>query len=322
MSQMNANTFDLNLVRVFLAIWDLRSVTAAADRLGLTQPAVSHSLKRLREQFSDPLFVRVGPRMEPTEAAFRLHEPFNRALRVIQQTILSHDAFVPELSERTFTIAMSDISEFYLLPQLLAALETAAPSVRVRSAQLDAGTVAAALRTGQVDLALGYLPTLRDADIASSFLLEDNFLCLVSRSHPLAGQPLDLDAFARLNFVDVSVHATGYKRVRDLISEIGVRWTATTRIEHFMVVPELVRQTHLAAIFPFSASSRVARCGEFSLLELPFEVPSIEVQVHLHLNFQNDPGLIWMRDLMTRIFGISADRMRQELQIIPARGAR
>lgn len=321
MSQMNANTFDLNLVRVFLAIWDLRSVTAAADRLGLTQPAVSHSLKRLREQFSDPLFVRVGPRMEPTEAAFRLYEPFNRALRVIQQTILSHDAFVPELSERTFTIAMSDISEFYLLPQLLAALETAAPSVRVRSAQLDAATVAGALRTGQVDLALGYLPQLDDTDIASSFLLEDNFLCLVNKRHPMAGQPLDLERFGALNFVDVSIQATGYKRVRELIGEIGARWTSVARIEHFMVVPELVRHTSLAAIFPFSASSRIASFGEFSFLELPFEVPSIDVEVHLHANFQNDPGLIWMRDMMTSIFRVSAGRMLQDIQLIPARRA-
>ncbi|MDQ0507302.1 LysR family transcriptional regulator [Xanthobacter agilis] len=321
MSQMNVNVFDLNLVRVFLAIWELRSVTSAADRLGLTQPAVSHSLRRLREQFSDPLFVRVGQRMEPTEAAWRLYDPFNRALRVIQQTILNHDAFVPELSERTFTIAMSDISEFYLLPQLIAHLEVVAPSVRVRSVQLDASTIAGSLRTGQVDLALGYLPALSDAEISSSFLLDDSFVCLVSNRHGAAGLPLGPEGFAQLNFVDVSVHATGYKRVQELLGELGARWTTTTRIEHFTVVPELVRNTNLAAIFPLSAASRIASPGDFSFLELPFDLPSIDVRVHLHANFQNDPGLLWMRDAMSEIFRVSADHMIRDMRLVPAQGS-
>src|SRR5258708_27859066 len=106
---MNANNtgLDLNLLRIFLAIWDLRSLTAAGDRLGLTQPAISHALRRLRDRFDDPLFVRAANRMLPTEAAVRLHEPFHQAFAIINRAIQERAAFDPTTSPRVFLVAMS-----------------------------------------------------------------------------------------------------------------------------------------------------------------------------------------------------------------------
>ena len=126
MNQTN-DAIDLNLLRVFLAIWDLRSLTAAGDRLGLTQPAISHALRRLRGHFNDPLFVRATNRMLPTDAAVCLHEPLDQAFAIINRAFKERAAFDPRLTQRTFRIAMSDIAEVYSLPQLMPKLTRIAP---------------------------------------------------------------------------------------------------------------------------------------------------------------------------------------------------
>ncbi|WP_162130114.1 LysR family transcriptional regulator [Phyllobacterium sp. YR531] len=289
-------------MKVFLAIWEVRSISVAGERLGLTQPAVSHSLRRLRERFDDPLFLRSGHRMLPTDVAERLYEPFNRAIQIISHTVLDSNEFRPAESDRTFTIAMSDISEFYCLPLMLSYLEKAAPAVRIKSIQLEAHTVGAALRSGQVDLALGYLPDLVKPDYISTFVLEDWFICLVRASHPMAGKLLTQEAFSQLTFVEVAVHATGYKMVDALLTQLGVRRSTAVRLEHFTNVPEIVRYSQFAAIFPHSASQKINATGAFALLNIPFDLPSIDVQLHIHSNFRNDAGLRWMQQAITWIF--------------------
>ncbi|ATN32296.1 hypothetical protein ACO34A_00520 [Rhizobium sp. ACO-34A] len=298
MSRRNLNQFDLNLIKVFLAIWELHSISAAADKIGLSQPAISHSLRRLREQFSDPLFLRVGNRMEPTQAASRLHEPFQLAIQMIGGAVAGSDDFDPRTSDRTFSIAMSDISEFFCLPLVLAALEREAPHVRLKSVRLDPDTVAIELRTGQIDLAFGYLPALASPDFISDLLLEDRFICLLKSTHPLAAEALTRENFFRLTFIEVAIKATGYKMVDALLRDQGVNRNSGLRVEHFTNVPEIVRHSQLAAIFPLSISRRLSASRDFTLRELPFSLPGIDVRLHVHANFQNDRGLLWLRDLI------------------------
>lgn len=302
MSARSLNAFDLNLVKVFLAIWETRSLTLAGERLGLTQPAVSHALRRLRVQFSDPLFLRVGNVMVPTDAATRLHLPFDEALRVLGQTVAEHDGFDPGTSTRVFRIAQSDISELFCLPPVLSRLEQVAPGVRLVSVQLASEVVAAELRTGQIDMAIGYLPDLVDADCLHTYLLTDWFVCLVSSRHPMAGTVLTPEAFSRLTFVDVAVHATGYRMVESVLTRLGVKRQVSARLEHFTVIPHVVRETGLAAMFPSSAARQVAAQGGLSVLDLPFNLPQIEVEVHIHTNFCKDPGILWLRDLITGVW--------------------
>lgn len=300
MNRTNINNFDLNLLKVFLAVWDLRSISAAGDRLGLTQPAISHALKRLRDHFSDPLFLRVGHRMQPTDVAQRLYEPINRSLRTITATVLNNEDFQPATSDRSFTIAMSDISEFYFLPRLLGYLEIQAPSVRIKSVQLDSQTVAAALRTGQIDLAVGYLPNLGEPDFISQFVLEDWFVCLIAASHPLTKSTLTEEDFCALTFVEVAVHATGYKMVETYLTQREVKRNVAVRLEHYTNVPQMIQNSRYAAIFPHSASCKVNAKGDFRLLKLPFGLPNIEVKAHIHSNFKHDGGIRWMQNTIVQ----------------------
>jgi len=140
---------DLNLLRVFLAISELRSLTAAGERLGLTQPAVSHALRRLRNLFDDPLFVRTPTGMAPTDAARQLHGPLTRAFDIIDLAVQQVAHFDPATANRVFRISMSDMSEFYFLPPLLAKLAEVAPGVRVEIASAAVEAVGAAMRSGE-----------------------------------------------------------------------------------------------------------------------------------------------------------------------------
>ncbi|MBB4145660.1 LysR family transcriptional regulator [Rhizobium rhizoryzae] len=296
MNKMNLNTLDLNLLKVFVAVWDLRSISAAGDRLGLTQPAISHALKRLREHFSDPLFLRVGHRMQPTDMAQRLYEPLNRALKIIAETVLNSEEFDPATSDRSFTIAMSDISEFYCLPKLLVYLQHNAPSIRIKSVQLDAQSAATSLRTGQIDLVLGYMPHLAEPDFISKFVLEDWFICLIASSHLFKSAELTQNDFSNLTFVEVATHATGYRMVDTYLTQQEVRRDVALRLEHYINVPQVIQNSQYAAIFPNSASQKVNANGDFRLLSIPFAIPRIDVKIHIHATFKQDSGIRWMQD--------------------------
>src|ERR1700742_1293639 len=183
MSQANSH-IDLNLLRVFFAIWDLRSLTAAGDRLGLTQPAISHSLRRLRDRFGDPLFVRVANRMLPTDAAVRLHEPLDQAFELLNRTLQSGIVFDPRVTERTFRVAMSDIAEVYLLPRLITELSRISPFIRVHIVPLVPQSLLSSMRSGEIDLAIGAI-SMPDKDLASIDIVNDRYICLVRANHPI-----------------------------------------------------------------------------------------------------------------------------------------
>lgn len=293
--------FDLNLVRVFLAIWEHRSVTAAAERLSLTQPAVSQSLRRLRDLYSDPLFLRVGNMMEPTEKARSLHAPLRHALDAISATVLSEQAFDPAATDRCFTLTMSDIAEVTLLPHLAAALRDAAPGLRLRILRLDTGTTAAQLRAGTVDLALGFLPDLSPPEVVSTPAWSDSYICLMADTHPAAGQPLTRGEFASLRFVDAGEQTPAFARIQRLLSDQNLERQVVLTTALFAGVPEILRHTDLVALFPYSAALQANARGGFYLSPLPVELPRNLVAVHHHAQFDTDPGIRWLHGLIVSI---------------------
>ncbi|KRW95242.1 LysR family transcriptional regulator [Paracoccus sp. MKU1] len=293
MSYLNLQKFDLNLMKVFLAIWDLQSVTAASERLGLTQPAVSHGLRRLRDHFGDPLFTRVGNAMMPTPTAAQLFIAFDRAMQTVGHSLQQQGRFDAATSTRVFRVAMSDVAEFYFLPALLAVMEAEAPSARLESVPLlDLGTEAA-LRAGQVDIALGFTPGFSE-ECQSSLLFHDQFVCLVRRDHPIRGSKLSKSEFSALTYVDVSTQAPGYRLIDQRLQVIGAVRLVTARLVHFTVAPEIVRHTDLATLYPRSAAERVNVEGAFRLLELPFDLPNIPISLTVHRNFADDRAIQWL----------------------------
>ena len=297
---------DLSLVRLFLTIWDLRSLTAAGHQLGLTQPRASHLLARLRNRLGDALFVRGDGGMIPTEAAIRLHGPLRQAFDIISRALNEHASFDPATAERAFRIAMSDVSEFYYLPPLLAQLGQMAPSVRLETFQIPSDAIPVALRTGEVDLALGYLGRL-EVGYISHRLFTDRFVCLVRAGHPVEGDTLTREKLATLRFVYADTNASGNHLIEQALADLGIRRQVALRAAHLTVAPEVVRNTDLAVLIPLSMARRINQPGVFRLLDLPFDLPDIEVGIHAHGHFANDEGIIWLRDMISAMLTSGPD---------------
>ncbi|WP_027209948.1 LysR family transcriptional regulator [Burkholderia sp. WSM2232] len=301
MNKPHPGIADLNLLRVFLAIWDLRSLTAAGDRLGLTQPAVSHALRRLRNLFEDPLFLRTPGGMVPTDAAYRLYPPLAQALAIINDAMQQLARFDPATAQRVFRVSMSDMSEFYFLPPLVAMLDREARGIRIEVANLPVESVSAAMRAGEVDLALGYVPGL-DAGCVSQTLFVDEHVCLVRAGHPLRNTKPTREDLSALRYVYASTNATGHRMVEQWLDELDFKRDVVLRLPHFVVAPEIVMNTDLAVIFPESIARRFNRGKAFRVLPLPFSLPPIEIKVHSHTQFAADPGITWLRESLVALF--------------------
>ena len=304
MKQVNSH-LDLNLLRVFFAIWDLRSLTAAGDRLGLTQPAISHALRRLRERFGDPLFVRVANRMLPTDAAVRLHEPLDQAFELLNRTLQSGIVFDPRVTERTFRVAMSDIAEVYLLPRLITELSRISPFIRVHIVPLVPESLVSSMRSGEIDLAIGAI-SMSDKDLVSIDIVKDRYICLVRANHPIAKSKLTRSNFSKLRFFFARTTSTVYQLAEQWLADEAVRPQIAVR-GHFTTAPEIVRHSDLAAIFPRMLALDLHRAKDFRLLDLPFELPPMEVKVHSHSRFANDTGIKWMSQTTAAILSKSTD---------------
>ncbi|WP_022722396.1 LysR family transcriptional regulator [Rhodopseudomonas sp. B29] len=299
---------DLNLLRVFLAIWDLRSLTAAGDRLGLTQPAISHALRRLRERFGDPLFVRVANRMLPTDAAVRLHEPLDQAFELLNRTLQSGVVFDPRVTERTFRVAMSDIAEVYILPRLISELSHVSPFVRVHVVPLLPDSVVSSMRSGEIDLAIGAI-SAPEKDLIAIDTFSDRYICLVRANHPIVKLKLTRANFSKLRFFFARTTSSVYQLAEQWLADEDARPRIAVR-GHFTTAPEIVRHSDVAAIFPRLLALDLHRARDFRLLELPFDLPPIEVRVHSHSRFANDTGINWMCQISAAILSRESDSRR------------
>ena len=295
---MHLKDIDLNLLRVFDAVYRAGSVSRAAEMLDLTQPAASQSLTRLRTLLHDPLFVRAPGGVRPTPRAQRLAEPVRHALAGLEQALGESAQFEPALSRRTFRIHMSDIGEGRFLPELMAALREQAPGVRIETLPVPRGEIAASLDDGRIDLAFGFLPMVKDTQRMQ--LLKDRYVVLLRSGHPFTRKrrtPKQLLAdLKQLEFVAVRTHADTL-RILELL-KLQDRLRLTT--EHFTVLPDIVRATDLAVVMPRNIARGFE--GGYAIVEPVFPLRDFIVSLHWSKRFEAEPGNRWLRGVIETLF--------------------
>jgi DNA-binding transcriptional LysR family regulator len=298
---MHISDIDLNLLRLFDAIYRLGNVSRAAEAVGLTQPAASHGLGRLRLLLGDALFERRAGGVRPTARADRLAGAVRQALGMLEAALNENAAFDPRQSTRTFRLHMSDMGESRFLPELIPALRERAPGVRVQTLPLPRNEIAAALDEGRIDFAFGFLPMVKDTQRVQ--LLHDRYIVMLRAGHPFVttarrkkGQAL-LDALQELEFVAGRTHADTLRILQALKLEDRIRLTA----EHFMALPAIVGATDLAVVMPRNIA-RGFSAADYALIEPPFPLRDFTVSLHWSRRFEADPANRWLRDLMVELF--------------------
>lgn len=294
---MNLKSFDLNLLRVFHAVYSAGNVRRAAAQIGLSQPAVSNSLTRLRLQLKDPLFVRAPGGVAPTAKAAQLARFVEAALKTIEIALAETERFEPQRSERRFVMHMSDLGEGEFLPELMQRLQAEAPGLRLVSVQLAAADVLPAMEQSRIDLAVGYLPALEGTERLP--LLSDRYVVLLRQGHPLADRLGRRAQLHKADFILVDSHAEPARALHQLGLESRIRLT----VPHFQVLPEILARTDLAAIVPWRPAQRFARTLPLQIVEPALGLPPLRVSLHWYWRMHNDPGHRWLRETIVALFG-------------------
>ena len=295
---MQLKDVDLNLLRLFDAVYRTRNVSRAAELLDLTQPAASQGLSRLRTLIHDPLFMRRAGGVQPTPKAQRMAQPVRDALAMLEQALGETAAFDPGLSTRTFHIHMSDIGESRFLPELMTALRERAPGLRLETRPVAREQITEALDAGRLDFAFGFLPIVKETQ--RKRLLEDRYVVLLREGHPFTrrrrtGAAL-LAALRELEFVGVRSHADTLRIVQQLRLQDRLRLVT----EHFLVLPAIVKATDLAAIMPRNIARGFG--GGYAVVEPAFPQRDFVVSLHWSRRFEADPGNRWLRGLIEELF--------------------
>jgi len=303
---MDIRDIDLNLLRLFDAVYRLGNVSRAAASLSLSQPAASQGLARLRRSLRDVLFVRAPGGVRPTPRGHRLALAIQAAIATIEGALNEGEQFDPARSRTTYRLYLSDIGEAHLLPRLMASLRREAPAVRVESSALPHGEIHDSLDAGVIDFAIGFLPSVRRTQQVR--LMQDRYAVLLRADHPLLerrgrGAPTVPD-LARLDYIAVRSHPETSRILQDLGLEAQVRLMAV----NLLAMSAIVKATDLAAFMPMSIARRISEAGDHAAAEPPLPHNEITVSLHWSKRFEDDPAHVWMRQLLIRLFRTRQDR--------------
>ncbi len=293
--------FDLNLLVAFDALIAERSVTAAARRLGVGQPAMSNALARLRDMFGDPLLCRGADGMQPTGRALDLVEPVARVLADLRRDVFSSQtSFRPDRDERTFRVGCTDQAEVALMRDVLRTIRATAPGVHLIARTVEMRLGAELLNTGAIDLAIGYFPQA-EGDLELSALYHENLVCMFDAPACGVSGPLSLDDFADLPHVLVSLRGEPFGHLDDLLLAAGRRRAVVYTTPHFLAVPFLLHGLRAVASLPGRLARNCAHTAGLTTCPVPLPSNGYDVCMAWHRRSRANPAHVWLRGIISAV---------------------
>lgn len=290
---------DLNLLHVFDTIYREGSLTRAAKALHLTQPAVSHSLSRLRDHFDDPLFTRQGNQMVPTPLARRFLESMKPALTQIQGAVNQFHAFDPANQRKTYSLGLRDVLEATFLPQLMQRLDPY-PVLEIVSKRVPRRDMETQLAAGKLDFAVDVLLPV-SSQTSHELLRRDRLVVLAREGHPLASRALDMKGYLSARHVLVSSRAEG-PGIEDFeLSRLGVQRSIRLRCQHYYAACRVVEATDLLLTMPETYARIISERANITIMNPPADLPSLDVHLYWHKAYDREPALIWFREQLKAI---------------------
>jgi DNA-binding transcriptional LysR family regulator len=296
---MNLKETDLNLFIAFDVIYTEKNLTKAGQVLGITQPAVSNALSRLRELFGDDLFIRTSKGMIPTPVANQIIKDVRSALSLIQNTISETEKFDPSIAEMTFKISIGDSSEYRLLPLLIKELAEIAPKIKVETYLTPRKEAPRELASGTIDFSIDP-PVHSDPHLKHEKIYEEDYVMIVRKDHPILNlKEITIEDYLKLSHIHISNRKTGLGHVDMALYRLGLSRDISLRAQHFLVAPYIVEQSDLA----ITTTKGFAVDRDLAWRELPFEIEPLILHLYWHEAKDSDPSTKWMKELMLKTYG-------------------
>jgi DNA-binding transcriptional LysR family regulator len=302
----NMQDIDLNLLRLFDTVYRTGNISRAAEQLGMSQPATSQALTRLRVVLGDHLFERTTGGVRPTERAERLARSVQAGLALLEAGLADDDAFEPRTSSAELRLHLTDIGEARFLPALMTEMRRAAPGIHVKATAWPKDEVAQALHNGQIHFAIGFLPGIDNTEKVD--LLNDRYVLLMRAGHPLADvvgrRSLSVDNLRRLDLVSVQSHAQTLRILHSLNLESRIRLVTST----FLALPAIVRNSDLVALMPEVIAAGFEPADRFRVVDAKLPAGDFTVALHWSRRHEHVPMLRWARELLVRLFKTQTKR--------------
>lgn len=298
---MHISRVDLNLLVVLDTIYTEGGITKAAEKLHLTQPAVSHALARLRDMFNDPLFERQGYRMVPTPLTKRLIDPLRESLRQLGGILNDTQPFEPATAKKRFVIGLRDYMESTVMPRLMQTLAAEAPQVEVSSVRVNRRSLEGELAAGTLDLAVDVLLPVA-ASVKFSRVSMDGTAVVARRDHPRVQGAIDIDGYLAERHILVTSRRQG-PGFEDLgLHRHGLQRDVALRCQFYFAACRTVSETDLLLTMPESYAHVANRQFGNQVLPFPLPMAPMDAYMYWHASTDNDAANRWLRDLMLRSY--------------------
>ena len=297
---MNLASVDLNLLVAFDILIREQNLSHAAERLGLTQPAMSKRLARLRSLFGDELLTRTNKGMKPTARALELVEPIRIALKQIQVTIDGCSEFKPELSSRTFRLVTTDLVAITMIPKLIELLMVRSPNTRLIIQNINRRHLVNALQTGEIDLAITALPDA-PPNIKRQNLFSERYVCLVSEQHPAIQTQLTLEDYLESLHILVTYTSDLHGSVDRFLEAKGLKRKVVLSLPYHLAVPLIVEQTSLITTIAERIAKEAIKSKGIRRFPLPLDEIKYQEQILWHCRDDGDPAHLWLRKLIMEV---------------------
>ncbi len=292
--------YDLNLLPIFVALMEERSVTRAAERMGMTQPALSNALARLRIMLQDQLFVRERYGIQPTPIALELVPVIAEALAKLDDVVQGQQEFVPAQAERVLTIAPNGYVEFVLVPAIVARLQDIAPGIKLHLTPYGNDLAETGAISGTTALVLGRVVDPPD-NLVVQHLMDEGLACVVRADHPEIDDCISREQFERLKHVNIVPPGRMRAGLFQALAQQQLRREVAISVTNFFAVAELVAVTDYCATLPSLICRRLAHDPRLKVLPAPVDLGTFPVEMAWHVRYRHDPAHRWLRSVIGEV---------------------
>lgn len=292
--------YDLNLLPTFIALMEERNVTRAAERLGMTQPALSNALNRLRVMLRDPLFIRERYGMQPTEKAQELAPVIAAALATLDDIVLGQQEFDPTQADRLFTIAPNSYVEYVLMPAVVTRLREQAPGIKLRLTPFGTDLAETGVVSGNTAMVIGRITDPPD-NLVVQHIMDDGLACVVRADHPIVGDSLSREQYEALKHVNMLPPGRLRAGLFQALQKQALKREVAVSVTHFLAVPELVAVTDYCSTLPRLICRQLVRDTRLKVVPAPVDLGTFPVEMAWHVRYRHDPAHRWLRGLVADV---------------------